>query len=55
MQPIHYFAYGSNMLRERLLHREVILLDEGQPVQIVDHKLVFNKKATVVKPTDSAA
>lgn len=45
MQPIHYFAYGSNMLRERLLHREVILLDEGQPVQIVDHKLVFNKKS----------
>ena len=45
MQPIQYFAYGSNMLRARLLDRGVVLLDEGQPVQIANHKLVFNKKS----------
>jgi cation transport regulator ChaC len=45
MQPIRYFAYGSNMLRARLLSRGVVLFDKGQPAQIANHKLAFNKKS----------
>ncbi|MEY2536445.1 MAG: hypothetical protein QOG67_185 [Verrucomicrobiota bacterium] len=33
------------MLRARLLHRGVILFDAGQPSQIDNHKLVFNKRS----------
>jgi len=43
--PISYFAYGSNMLRERLLDRHVLLLDNGQAAQVIDYDLVFNKKS----------
>ena len=45
MNSIAYFAYGSNMLRARLLDRGVLLLDEGQPAQVKDYNLVFNKKS----------
>ena len=45
MQPIHYFAYGSNMLRARLEERGVVLLDEGQAAQVSDYNLVFNKQS----------
>ena len=43
MPPIQYFAYGSNMLRVRLLARKVILLDQGQPGLVEGYKLLFNK------------
>jgi hypothetical protein len=45
MQPIQYFAYGSNMLRERLLARQVVLLNSGQPAFVNGFKLLFNKKS----------
>jgi gamma-glutamylcyclotransferase len=45
MEPIHYFAYGSNMLRERLIARKVVLLGSGQPACAVGYKLLFNKKS----------
>ena len=45
MEPIHYFAYGSNMLRARLDERGVVLLDEGQAAQVSDYNLVFNKRS----------
>lgn len=43
---ISYFAYGSNMLRERLIARKVVLLDKGQPAVAEGFKLVFNKKSS---------
>ena len=43
MKPIHYFAYGSNMLRARLEMRGVVLLDKSQVAQVSDYALVFNK------------
>ena len=43
MPPLAYFAYGSNMLRLRLLARNVVLLDQGQPAVAEGFKLVFNK------------
>src|SRR5438876_10120350 len=45
MSTLAYFAYGSNMLRERLLARRVVLLDSGQPACAEGYKLVFNKKS----------
>lgn len=45
MEPIKYFAYGSNMLRERLLARKVGLLDSGHPTCVEGYKLLFNKKS----------
>ena len=45
MEPIHYFAYGSNMLRERLLDRKVVLLDTGKLACASGYKLAFNKKS----------
>ena len=45
MPTLTYFAYGSNMLRERLLARRVILLDSGKPACANGYKLVFNKKS----------
>lgn len=44
-KTIHYFAYGSNMLRERLLARKVILIGSGQPAFVDGFKLLFNKKS----------
>jgi len=46
MDPKPYFAYGSNMLRERLLYRHVVLLDRGEAAQIDGHSLNFNKWST---------
>src|ERR1035441_3878266 len=43
MPPLAYFGYGSNMLRLRLLARNVVLLDQGQPAVAEGFKLVFNK------------
>jgi hypothetical protein len=43
MPPLAYFAYGSNMLRLRLLARNVVLLDQGQPAEAEGFKLVFIK------------
>ena len=45
MPTLNYFAYGSNMLRERLLARRVVLLDNGKPACANGYKLVFNKKS----------
>jgi cation transport regulator ChaC len=45
MEPIHYFAYGSNMLRERLLARKVVVLGSGRPACAEGYKLLFNKKS----------
>ena len=45
MPTLNYFAYGSNMLRERLLARRVVLLDNGKPACASGYKLVFNKKS----------
>lgn len=46
MPPLHYFAYGSNMLRARLLARKVALLDQGQPALADGYKFLFNKEST---------
>lgn len=40
-----YFAYGSNMLRERLIARGVKLAAKEQAAWIEDYRLVFNKKS----------
>ena len=45
MPTLTYFAYGSNMLRERLLARRVVLMDNGKPACANGYKLVFNKKS----------
>lgn len=45
MESLQYFAYGSNMLRARLVQRGVELLDAGQAAQVKDFNLVFNKKS----------
>lgn len=45
MPPIHYFAYGSNMLRERLLARKVRVLGAAQPAVAEGYRLVFNKES----------
>jgi gamma-glutamylcyclotransferase len=46
MQHLSYFAYGSNMLRERLASRNVVLRDIGQAAWVEGYKLTFNKKST---------
>jgi len=45
MPDLLYFAYGSNMLRERLLARKVRLLDPGKPAAAKGFSLVFNKRS----------
>jgi gamma-glutamylcyclotransferase len=45
MPPLHYFAYGSNMLRARLIARDVLLLDHGQPGSANGYNLLFNKRS----------
>ena len=46
MDSIAYFAYGSNMLRQRLQHRGVNLLDEGRAASIAGYSLAFNKNSS---------
>lgn len=43
MEPTKYFAYGSNMLRERMIARGVVLLDAGKAAQLLGYRLEFNK------------
>jgi gamma-glutamylcyclotransferase (GGCT)/AIG2-like uncharacterized protein YtfP len=45
MPTLRYFAYGSNMLRERVIARSVVLLDRGQPACAEGYRLLFNKKS----------
>lgn len=46
MDSIAYFAYGSNMLRQRLQHRGVKLLDVGRAASIAGYSLAFNKNSS---------
>ena len=45
MDDLLYFAYGSNLLRERLLPRCPNLVFEGRAV-LTDHRLTFDKVST---------
>jgi len=45
MDDVLYFAYGSNLLRERLLPRSPNLAFEGRAL-LADHRLTFDKVST---------
>ena len=43
LEPVHYFAYGSNMNPVRVAQRKLAILDSPLPGRLFNYELRFNK------------
>ncbi len=43
IEPLHYFAYGSNMNPERVLARKLPTVGNPEPATLKNYELCFNK------------